>query len=303
MLTFDKENKITFEQLSFSLQNKLRKSVTRSELEQLQNIVELYEKCLNNVRFSVVNATSEIINPINNKEVAIVNKNGAFFLYVYTKNKWIRIPKDDVYYKINIVQSPYQTITLKSGGINYTSAVNLKYGATWTATIKSTSTYYKAGDLTASSGVVSKSDSISAEPASIIYNFTANATISKHKTKDNYGVRLNINNDSSTSDYYGNMTPKLFDTFYIRKYNNDYYSCIKFLDSPKKAVSEYKFVTITLEYENNTLPILQNCDLINFDNTGCLTNFQGFTTEYYYETFKSLKGKKVNLYIHFDRAT
>ena len=301
MLTFDKENKITFEQLSFSLQDKLRRAVSRAEMDQLENTVSIYEKCLNGVRFSIVNSTSEVKNPINNKEVAIVNVGGVFFLYIYSNNKWNRIPKDDVFYRMNIVQTDHQLITLTSGGKKYTTPVNLKYSATWTADIKSTSMYYKAGNLTATSGKISGNDTLAATPATIIYNFITNVTIAKHNTRDAYGIRINYNNAPPSDDFYGSISdPKLLDAFYVRKNSEtSYSSAINFWDSPK-LMPEYKRLTITLTYNNESYNILQNCDTSIFNETGDLANYPPFTNDYYYELLRSLKGKQVKLYIHFE---
>ena len=84
MLNFDKENKITYEQLSFSLQDKLRYIVSRSEISRAENLIEQYEQALNGVRFSFVDSLSSVTNPINDREVAILNDDGALVLYVYS---------------------------------------------------------------------------------------------------------------------------------------------------------------------------------------------------------------------------
>ena len=299
MLNFDKENKITFEQLSFSLQDKLRKVITKSELQKLEDLVNIYEHCLNNIRFSMVNSTSEVRNPINNCDVAIVNDGGLFTLYGYSGNRWVKIPAEDVFYTLTIEQQPNQLITVQSGGKSYTSSVNLKYGTRWTASIKSTDEHYKAGTLISDGGRIAENTTVSATPPTVIYNFVMTGVIGKKVNEEAYGIRLNYNGSTSTTEFYGSLDPQIFDAILIRQTGSVYHSAVNFWDSPPMFFA-YNKVTLTMLYGNDSYFILNQCPVSKFNATGDLADYPEFTTEFNFNLFKSLKGKTVKFYLHFD---
>ena len=299
MLNFDKENKITYEQLSFSLQEKLRKIIPRQEVNKVSDMITAYEKALNNVRISYVNQLSEVSIPVNDADVAILNQNNAFVLYVYTGNRWVKIPTLDIYYPLTINQSPNQTITVKYKGNNYTSSLNIKYGDTWTASIASNSFFYKAGRLSKSSGVMEASESISATPATLIHDFTINAVIGKHQTADAYGARINWSGELPDSELYGSMDPEIFDWIRIEKTSSDTYtSCINFYGTGP-TTDMYSKLTMSIIYNQEGHYMLENFPLSSFNASGDLANAPTFTTQAFYNLFKSLKGKRVQIYIHF----
>ena len=297
MLKFDKENKITFEQLSFSLQDKLRNIITKSEIQKLEDLIDIYEHCLNNIRFSMVNSTSEVRNPINNCDVAIVNDGGVFTIYGYSGNRWVKIPTEDVFYTLTIIQQANQLITVNAGGKSYTSSVNLKYGTSWTASIKSTDEHYKEGTLSQTSGRISANATVSATSPTVIYNFIMTGVIGKHVTDDAYGIRLNYNNSSSTTAFYGSLTPHMFDAIVIRKSGSVFHSSIAFWEADP-VFPAYNSITLTMTYGNESYYILNNCAASRFNSTGDISDYPEFTTEYYYNLFKSLKGKTVKFYLH-----
>ena len=300
MLDFDKENKITYEQLSFSLQDKLRKVIPRQEINKVSDLLTAYEKALNNVRISYVNQLSDVTLPVNDADVAILNKNNAFELYVYTGNRWVKIPTLDIYYKLTINQSPNQTIYVNYKGNIYTSSLNIKYGDTWTATIESNSSFYRAGVLSKSSGTMEVDDSISATPATLIHDFVINAVIGKYQNGDDYGVRINWSGEIPDDELYGSMDPEMFDWLRIAKTDSGTYeSTINFYGTGP-TTDMYDYITMAVVYQQDGHYMLSNYPLSNFNATGDLYNAPTFTTEEFYNLFKSLKGKQVQILIHFD---
>lgn len=303
MLNFDKENKITFEQLSFSLQDKLRKIVTKTEIKKIDDLLTIYENALNGVRFSFVNNLNDVQRPVNDGEVAILN-GPALTLWVYSENKWIRIPKEDLYYRLNITQSPNQLITVTANNKKYTSSTILKYGDTWTATIESEDIYYRPGHLNKYSGVIVDDDEVYATtPATLIQDYYLNMLIGKKIDADYYGMRIpwDPNSVMPEEQIYGSIEPKMFDAINITKNSSGTYSSFIafFGDGPTDAM--WDRVSMYLIYNGQSHAILSNEDLDNFNITGDISNPASFTNQYFYELFKSLKGKKVQIYIHFDK--
>lgn len=302
MLNFDKENKITFEQLSFSLQDKLRKMVTRSDIDKVESLLDMYEFSLSGVRISFVNNLSDVIKPINDCEVAVLNSSGALVLYVYTNNTWIKIPKDDVFYLMKIIQTAHQTITVANDGNNYTSNANIRYSSKWTAKV-TPDLYYKAGILVSSSGIVTEPFTVSASTAELEKDFVLDCVIGKLPTNDDYGIALNWNKSTELEKFYGSMVPHMFDTLVIRQRvsgsTTTYSSSINFYDAVP-VPSVYKKITMTMEYNGTSYVIFNKYNLSNFNATGDLSNYAPFTTKFFYDLFKSLKGKSVKFYVHFD---
>ena len=303
MLKFEKENKLTFEQLSFSLQDKLRKIVTRSEIQKVDDLIIQYENALNGVRFSFVNNLDDVQNPINNGDVAILNKS-ALSIWAFSENRWVRIPKQDLYYRLTVTQSPNQIITIHANGKNYTSSINLKYGDTWTATIEPDSMYYKAGILNKSNGTIIDNDEVHAiTSATLIQDYYLNMVVGKKEGVDSYGVRIDWHPDNSmpASEIYGSIEPKMFDALNIRKNSSGTYSSFIafFGDGPTDAM--WSKVSIYLVYQGQSHAILTNKNLSDFNDTGDISNPSTFTNQYFYDLFKSLKGKRVQIHVHFDR--
>ena len=304
MLKFDKENKITFEQLSFSLQDKLRKIVTRNEIQKIYDLLDQYESALNGVRFSFVNNLNNVSNPINNGDIAILNNNSVLTLWAYSENKWVRIPKQDIYYRLTITQSPNQIIYVTSGNKTYTSSVNLKYGASWTATIKPESTYYSAGRLNKTNDVIIDNDEVFAiSPAILIQDFYLNMVVGKKEDADTYGLRIPWDPTTTmpANQIFGSLNPEMFDAVYVSKNSSGKYSSFIAFFGSGPTDEMWDRVSIYLEYQGQAHAILLNENLNNFNSTGDLSNASRFTTQYFYDLFKSLKGKKVQLHVHFDK--
>ena len=303
MLKFDKENKITFEQLSFSLQNKLRKIVTRQEIENADNLLTAYEKALNNVRISHVSNLNEVPIPKNDADVAILNQSGAFVLYVFTDNRWVRIPTQDIFYTLTVIQSPEQTISIHYNGKTYTSTLNIKHADSWTATIAPDSNYYRAGTLNKTGGAMEADDSVYATPATLIKDFYLNMVIGKKIDAETYGLRIpwDPNTVMPEDQIYGSIEPKMFDAMYVSKSSSGTYSSFIafFGDGPTDAM--WDRVSIYLIYNGQTHTILSNEDLDNFNATGDISNPASFSTQYCFDLFKSLKGKTVQIHVHFDK--
>lgn len=300
MLNFDKENKITFEQLSDSLQAKFRKIISRNEIDSVYNQLEMCEKALNGVRISFTTNLNTITNPITEKEIAVLNTSGALYIYIYTGNRWLKLPNQDIYYFCKLLQSDNQIITLRAGNKNYTSSVNLKYGTSWSASIKSTSDYYTAGNIIGdTSGIINGTLTISATPAKLIKDFYLDFTVAKNTSSNEYGVKLRWDSSIQPEQAYGNLSPAMFDTVCIKKTSSGYSSDIIFYGH-KPIGNMYTTVSISLINGDYADAMVTSLPLSSFGSNGRLRNYGTFTNQYFYDLFKSLKGKKVKLYVHFE---
>jgi hypothetical protein len=87
MAEFNKENKISFDELSPSLQAMLKNCITQSDFDSIQQKITNMTTQLNGIRISVVTDTANISNPQNNKEVAIVLASAYTYICTYN-NGW-----------------------------------------------------------------------------------------------------------------------------------------------------------------------------------------------------------------------
>lgn len=300
MLNFDKENKITFEQLSFSLQDKLRKIVSRGEIQKVENILTLCENTLNGVRFSFVDNLSDVNNPVNNGDVAILNA-PALELYAYSNNRWVRIPNQDIFYRFTVTQSDHQTITITTDNKKYTSSINLRYGAVWSASITPESKFYRTGVLSKINGVIVEQDEVHATPATLIKDFYLNMVVGKKVNSESYGIRLNWSGKIAETDLYGSLDPEMFDALSVSKNSSGVYSSSIAFYGDGPTTDMYDRISMYLIYNNQSHEIVKNLNLSDFNSTGDIYNIPSFTNQYFFDLLKSLKGKKVQIYVHFDK--
>mgnify|MGYP006939722470 FL=1 len=87
MAEFNKENKISFDELAPSLQAMIKNAITEEEFNSVTNIITNINKNLNGIRISIVADPANISNPQNDKELAVVL--GDKYVYVATySNGW-----------------------------------------------------------------------------------------------------------------------------------------------------------------------------------------------------------------------
>lgn len=89
MAEFNKENKVSYDDLAPSLQEMIRNSITEEELTDILNTINQTIQQLNGIRISIVTDTSQIPEPQNNKEVALVVGQQYTFVCTYN-NGWKR---------------------------------------------------------------------------------------------------------------------------------------------------------------------------------------------------------------------
>lgn len=87
MAEFNKENKISYDELTPSLQALLDNSVTKDEFNEVLNQIKEVVNQLSGIRLSIVKNTNEIPNPQNDKELAIVLGDEYTFCCTYN-NGW-----------------------------------------------------------------------------------------------------------------------------------------------------------------------------------------------------------------------
>lgn len=89
MAEFNKEDKISYDDLAPSLQKMIRDAVTVEELTDIQDSINQTINQLNGIRISITNDPNTIQSPQNNKEIALVL--GSDYTYVCTYNNgWKR---------------------------------------------------------------------------------------------------------------------------------------------------------------------------------------------------------------------
>jgi hypothetical protein len=180
-LEFDTENKITYEELSPSLQNRIKKIIPRGEFDSLENLVSDLEFALNGIRISIVNSLTNISAPKNDQELAIVGRDGIYSCYVYGNSTWIKIPSGETaYLYVTIVQSQHQTIKFYyNTNLNTysTSSLSVLAGTPYRVDIIPDQ-WWTAGSLNIpSTGVINNNTIISATPATIsTYTLKINGT-------------------------------------------------------------------------------------------------------------------------------
>ena len=184
-MSFNSENKITLEELSPSLQNLLKSAASRTEMTELYNRTNKLDELLNNVRFTVVDDLSEILLPINGKDLAIAGTNGEYKLYFYFGDSWHFIPTAAIdlnrEYLITMSQSAHQTITAEYNGAYYTTSFMAKVNNDVKVTLVA-DTNYIAGELNCSEifSVIGPT-TISATPATQIPKYNITVTPSSHQ--------------------------------------------------------------------------------------------------------------------------
>lgn len=90
-MAFNPENKVGWDQLSPSLQEKINGKASLSDFLNLQNRFNDIELLSGGVRLSIVSSLNNISSPINGKELAIVTADSVLTAYTYSGNKWVKI--------------------------------------------------------------------------------------------------------------------------------------------------------------------------------------------------------------------
>lgn len=92
-MAFNLEDKVSYEELSPSLQAMIKNSVDQNQFNDLISDLNQIINNLNGIRVNVVTSTSTISNPQNDKDLAIiVNTNNKYcYMAIYTGGQWKRI--------------------------------------------------------------------------------------------------------------------------------------------------------------------------------------------------------------------
>lgn len=92
-MAFNPEDKVSYEELAPSLQAMIDNAVDDSELEAVRNDLDMIINNLHGIRVSIVQDTSYVTNPQNDKELAIVvnANNNYIYMAIYNSNTWKRI--------------------------------------------------------------------------------------------------------------------------------------------------------------------------------------------------------------------
>ena len=150
MVYYNRENRITMEELSPSLQNLINYAAKKEEVSNLINRTNALTVLLSNSRFWVVDSLEDILQPVNAKDVAVCGKGTDYKLYFYYNNTWNRIPISTVdlntEYTIIIHQSPNQTIVAEYNGVYYRSSFKAKVNSNIKMVVTPNSGYI-AGEL------------------------------------------------------------------------------------------------------------------------------------------------------------
>lgn len=92
-MAFNLEDKVSYEELAPSLQAMIKNSVSITEINNVINDITNITNNLNGIRVSIVNSTSGVANPKNDKELAIVVNSSNKYIYaaIYTGGSWKKI--------------------------------------------------------------------------------------------------------------------------------------------------------------------------------------------------------------------
>lgn len=90
-MAFNKENKISWEELAPSLQDKINGKASLEEFNDLKNRFNALQLLSGGVRISIVSSLNNISSPVNNKEIAIVTADSVVTIYTYISNSWKKI--------------------------------------------------------------------------------------------------------------------------------------------------------------------------------------------------------------------
>lgn len=90
-MTFNKENKVSWDELSPSLQEIINGKATLEDFNRVKNKFDEIELLSGGIRISIVTALSKITNPVNNKELAIVTSDTITTVYTYSGSRWVKI--------------------------------------------------------------------------------------------------------------------------------------------------------------------------------------------------------------------
>ena len=90
-MAFNLENKVSWEELAPSLQDKINAKASLAEFNALKNKFDALQILSGGVRISIVSSLNNISAPTNNKEIAIVTADSVITIYTYTSNSWKKI--------------------------------------------------------------------------------------------------------------------------------------------------------------------------------------------------------------------
>lgn len=104
--------------------------------------------------------------------VPLAKAGGGWYYDWINRNDLHKKYLDQLYFTFTIVQSPHQTITVTTAdGVEHTETFSIKYGTSWTASLKADAGYI-AGTLSATSGIAYGATTVSATSAHMsLYGF------------------------------------------------------------------------------------------------------------------------------------
>ena len=238
-MDYNVENKISFEELSPSLQNLLKSAAERSEIVALNNRTDRLVELLSGVRFDIVDKLEDVTLPINGKSMVIAGKDTNYGLYFYYNDRWNKIPTAAIdlnqLYTMTVVQSPHQTITVKYNNALYTGSFKAKINSDIEVSLIAEQGYI-GGELSCPSLFsVIEDVTIKASDARLIPNYSITVIPKSHQTINincmgviytNLSIQdipasTNFSIDTE-SDYGWNKGNLIITGDYIHLYENNY---------------------------------------------------------------------------------
>lgn len=299
-LIFDTENKITYEELSPSLQNKIKKIIPRTEFDSFENLVSDLEHALNGVRITVTSALTNISSPNNDRELAIIGSNGIYSCYVYGNSNWIKIPDGDIYYTVTIKQLAHQTIRFyykNDDSTNSTKDIVLKSGTSYKIKVFP-DIFWDSGTLNVpASGIVDDDMYVTITAATRKYDYDIDIEVVKFDTADKYGA-CNIYTYKEGGAHYGDFDPYwVIDNFYVQKSASGTYSSFIAFYGDVPVDNLFNTCSLSLIANGTSYNIGSNITSSSFDEHGDIRNLPLFTTEQIYNILKSNVGRTVRLHM------
>lgn len=90
-MSFNKENKITYNELAPSLQAMIDNKADKDEFTLVKNKFDTLVALSGGVRITITTSLTSIKSPTNDKEIAIVTTDSVVTMYTYHNNAWVKI--------------------------------------------------------------------------------------------------------------------------------------------------------------------------------------------------------------------
>ena len=90
-MAFNKENKITYNELAPSLQAMIDNKANKDEFNNVKKRFDNLVALSGGVRITISTTLEGILSPTNDKEIAVIASKNVVTMYTYHNNAWVKI--------------------------------------------------------------------------------------------------------------------------------------------------------------------------------------------------------------------